>query len=198
MGFPAMRIREFGEYRKLARVDEIGRRCLANNGFDGILTIIGVLMGSYVAGIREPRIVLSTGLATCMAMGISGFWGAYMAESAERKHALRELELAMLTDLGDTKQARASRFAVVVISLIDGLSPLVAGMAGLIPFLFAHLFTDIRYVFLAALGLSLVGLFGLGVFLARVAREKVIPAGMRMIVAGLVCVGLSFLINTKG
>ena len=65
-------VREFGEYRRIASIDEIGRRKFANNAFDGILTMIGVVMGSYVGGIREPRIVVSTGLATCMAMGISG------------------------------------------------------------------------------------------------------------------------------
>jgi predicted membrane protein (TIGR00267 family) len=81
----------FREYDKLANISEIARRYFAMNAFDGVLTIIGVLMGNFVAGVSDARIVLSTGLATCVAMGISGLWGAYLTESAERKRDLDEL-----------------------------------------------------------------------------------------------------------
>ncbi|HHX42764.1 MAG TPA: hypothetical protein GX714_02080 [Chloroflexi bacterium] len=186
------KLREFAEYRRIADIDEIGRRYLAMNAFDGILTMIGVLMGSYVAGIRDPRVVFSTGLATCFAMGVSGFWGAYLTESAERKHEMQELEQAMLADMSHSKQARASRFAAVAVSIIDGLSPLVAGVLVLLPFILTGLFPDVMVSYALSLGAALVLLFGLGVFLARVANEQIIPAGIRMIVAGVVCVILSF------
>jgi predicted membrane protein (TIGR00267 family) len=186
------KLREFAEYRQIAGIDEIGRRYLAMNAFDGILTMIGVLMGSYVAGIREPRIVISTGLATCLAMGVSGFWGAYLTESAERKHEMQELEHAMLVDMSQSKQARASRFAAIVVSIIDGLSPLVAGMAVLMPFVVCGLWRDVMTSYALSVGIALMLLFALGVFLARVAHERIIPAGVRMIVAGIVCVILSF------
>ena len=196
MGATSAKLEEFAEYRRLAGVDEIGRRVLANNSFDGVLTIIGVLMGSYVAGVKDPRIVLSTGLATCVAMGISGFWGAYMAESAERKHSMRELEQAMLSDLSHSKQARASRFAVVVVSVLDGLSPLIAGMIALLPFLFSAVWGDIMYTYVASLVVALAALFALGAFLAKIAQDSVARSGFRMVLAGLVCVGLSFLLST--
>ena len=188
---------ELAEYRRIAKIDEIARRVLANNGFDGVLTMIGVLMGSWVAGVEDPHIVLSTGLATCAAMGISGAWGSYMAESAERKHAMAELEMAMLRNMDDSTQARAGRFAVIVITLLDGLSPLVAGMFALVPFLFSQLFPNITYMYVGGLAMALVVLFGLGAFLASVARENVIKSGVRMILAGVVCVGVSLLISLK-
>jgi hypothetical protein len=65
------------EYDALANIGEIGRRYFAMNAFDGVLTIIGVLMGNLMAGVDQPRIVVSTGMATCVAMGVSGLWGAY-------------------------------------------------------------------------------------------------------------------------
>lgn len=188
------RLRRLAEYREIAHVDEIGRRYLAMNAFDGILTMIGVVMGSYVVGIQDPHIILSTGFATCLAMGISGLWGAYMTESAERKSELRDLEQAMLRDLGDTEQARASRFAVVVISLIYGLSPLVAGSLVLLPFLFTSMRGSMDVGYAAALVVALSMLFGVGVFVARVARENVLRSGIRMIFAGVVCVALGFLL----
>ena len=190
-------ISELADYRRIASIDEIGRRYLAMNAFDGVLTMIGVVMGSYLAGVVEPRIVVSTGLATCMAMGVSGFWGAYQTESAERKHELQELEQAMLRDLADTKQARASRFAVIVVSIIDGLSPLLAGMLVLLPFLLHGLWGVVKVSYFAALGMALITLFWLGVFLGKVARESAVRSGVRMILAGLVCVALSFFLNVR-
>ena len=72
------------EYEQIAGFSQIARRALANNSFDGVLTTIGVIMGNYVAGVRDVSIVIRTGVATSMAIGISGMWGAYLAESAER------------------------------------------------------------------------------------------------------------------
>ena len=184
-----------GEYRRLAGIDEIGRRALANNAFDGILTMIGVLMGSFFSGIRDPRIVLSTGMATGMAMGISGAWGAYMAESAERERSLQELEQAMLMDLADSKQARAGRFATIAVAAIDGLSPLISGLFTVLPFAFASFIGDITTMYIASLLLGLAGLFGLGVFLARVAHRSILGSGLQMILAGIVCVIMSYLLN---
>jgi len=192
------RLRELDEYRRLAEVDQIGRRYLAMNAFDGILTIIGVVMGTYIAGVSGARIVVATGMATAMAMGVSGLWGAYMTESAERRHELQELEHAMLTDLQHTKQARASRFAVVVVSVIDGLAPLVAGAVVLTPFLFARLVGDIGVCYIASLAVAAAMLFSLGAFLGRIARASLLRSGARMVVAGLVCIALSLLLNVTG
>ncbi len=47
---------DFREYERIAGFWEIARRALANNAFDGILTTIGVLMGSYVAGVRSAAV----------------------------------------------------------------------------------------------------------------------------------------------
>ena len=193
-----VKLRELSEYRRIAAIDEIGRRYLAMNAFDGILTMIGVLMGSYLGGIRQPSVVLYTGLATSMAMGISGFSGAYMTEAAERKVNMRELEQAMLRDLSNSKQARASRFAVVVVSIIDGLAPLLAGSLVMLPFLLAGLWNNVHLSYGASLVVAMVMLFTLGVFLGRVARESWLRSGLRMIAAGAACVMLSFLLRGRG
>ena len=72
----------FRRYNRLSNIGEIARRYFAMNAFDGVLTIIGVLMGNFTAGVEEPRIVVTTGMTTCIAMGISGLWGAYLTEAA--------------------------------------------------------------------------------------------------------------------
>jgi len=80
------------EYTEIAEVGEIAGRYFAMNAFDGVLTIMGVLMGNLVAQVTETKVVIATGLSTSLAMGISGLWGSYLTESAERRREIDELE----------------------------------------------------------------------------------------------------------
>ena len=180
---------------QLANITEIARRYFAMNAFDGVLTIIGVLMGNLMAGVEEPRIVISTGLATCIAMGVSGLWGAYLTESAERKRELKELQEITLTDHSDTRIGRASRSAVVVVAIVDGLSPFAAAMIALFPFFIAETFPQIDYVYYTAIGLALLTLFALGAYLGRISRENMLLYGIRTIIAGLISILISYLLG---
>jgi predicted membrane protein (TIGR00267 family) len=103
------------------------------NAHEGVLPINEVLMGNLTAGLTDPEIVVSTGLTTCMAVGVSGLWSAYLAESAERKRELLELGRRTLTDLNNTGIGKASRVAAITASLIDGLSPFLAALVVLTP-----------------------------------------------------------------
>ena len=195
MGFLYRALQQLQEYSDIAEIGGIARRYFAMNAFDGVLTIIGVLMGNYTAGVRAPAIVVSTGLATCVAMGISGLWGAYLTESAERKRGLDILENHTLTDLSGTKIGRASRAAVIIVALIDGLSPFAAALMVLSPFFFSAFLGDVTISYYSSLGMALVTLFALGAFLGRVSKESLILSGLKMIGAGLVCILLSYLLD---
>ena len=195
MSLWALQLEKLGQYRRLTDVDLIARRCFANNSFDGILTMVGVIVGSYVARLMDPRIILSTGLATCMAMGVSGGWGAFVSERAERRNQLQELEHAMLRKLDHTEQARASRFAVWVVTAVDGLSPLLSGALVLIPFMLVGTALTMQAAYFKSIGVALGLLFALGVYLGRVGRDAVLRSGLRMVVAGVVCVLLSLLLS---
>jgi predicted membrane protein (TIGR00267 family) len=183
------------EYSDIADIGEIARRYFAMNAFDGVLTIIGVLMGNYLAKVQEPAIVISTGLSTCIAMGISGLWGAYLTESAERKRDLDDLQNHTLTDLTSTKIGRASRAAVVVVALVDGLAPFLSALVVLIPFFLTAFLMDITISYYVSLGMALAVLFGLGAFLGRVSRDNLFVSGVKMITAGLVSILLSYLLE---
>lgn len=188
-------VQRIREYDSLANISEIGRRYFAMNAFDGVLTIIGVLVGNLTARVDEPRIVVSTGLATCIAMGVSGLWGAYLTEAAERKRDLDELSRHTLTDLNDTLVGRASRAAVVTVALIDGLSPFLAALVVLIPFFVVGLFPAITWAYYTSLGMALLTLFGLGLFLGHVSRGNLILYGVRTVVAGVVSILIIFLLG---
>jgi predicted membrane protein (TIGR00267 family) len=188
-------LRQFQEYSRIAGIGEIARRYFAMNAFDGVLTIIGVLMGNYTAGVQSPAVVVSTGLATCVAMGVSGLWGAYLTESAERKRGLDDLSSHTLTDLNDTKIGRAARIAVIVVAVVDGLAPFAAALVVLLPFFFSRYLRDITMSYYLSLGLAMVSLFALGAFLGRVAKTNLIISGIKMIGAGAVAIILSYLLD---
>ena len=197
MGFFARKLHELREYNDIANIGEIARRYFAMNAFDGVLTIIGVLMGNYVAHVRDAKVVIVTGFSTCMAMGVSGLWGAYMTESAERKRDLSELENHTLSDLSQTKIGRASRVAVVVVALVDGLAPFLAALVVLLPFFFSGLLADIVFSYYASLGMALVVLFAVGAFLGKVSKQNLIISGVKMIGAGLVSILLSYFLGAE-
>jgi predicted membrane protein (TIGR00267 family) len=184
-------------YSRYVNIGEIARRYFAMNAFDGVLTIIGVLMGNFTAGVEDARIVVTTGLATCVAMGISGLWGAYLTEAAERQRELLELEELTLTDLQETGLGEASRAAVVIVALVDGLSPFLAALIVLIPFFVPQIFPMLQWTYITALGLAMAALFGLGAFLGRVSRQNIVIYGFRTVIAGAISIVISLLLGSS-
>jgi len=190
-------LEQAGQYNDIANVGEIARRYFAMNAFDGILTIIGVLMGNMSAGINNPNVVITTGLSTCIAMGISGLWGSYLTESAERKHDLEELSQSTLTDLKNSRIGRASRYAAIVVSIVDGISPFFAALLVLVPFFMNDMFPNIQMVYYTSLGVALVTLFGLGLFLGNISKENLIISGIKTVIAGLASILVASLLNSS-
>lgn len=183
------------QYNDIANVGEIARRYFVMNAFDGVLTIIGMLMGNMAAGVTNPNIVITTGLSTSIAMGISGLWGSYLTESAERKHDLDELSRSTLSDLNGSRIGRASRYAAIVVSIVDGISPFLAALLVLIPFFFYGIFPNIQVVYYTTLGVALVTLFTLGVFLGNISKENLIISGIKTAVAGIISIVIGSLLN---
>ena len=181
-------------YHEIAEVGEIARRYFAMNAFDGVLTTIGVLVGGYFGGVDSPRAIFIVVLTTAVGMGVSGFYGSYLVERAERDRAMRELEESTLSSLQDTAIASASRYATIVIAVIDGASPFAAAMIAMLPFLFASV-VGVHTAYYLAVVVGLVELFGLGVFLGSVSRERLWLSGLKLVVAGVVALLISLLLG---
>jgi predicted membrane protein (TIGR00267 family) len=181
-------------YHEIAEVGEIARRYFAMNAFDGVLTTIGVLVGGYFGHIDEPRAIFVVVLTTAVGMGVSGFYGSYLVERAERDRAMRELEESTLSSLQDTTIASASRYATIVIALIDGASPFAAAMIAMIPFAFAGTI-GIHAAYYLAVVVGMVELFGLGVFLGSISRERLWFSGIKLVFAGVIALVISLLLG---
>jgi predicted membrane protein (TIGR00267 family) len=188
------RIATLRHYHEIAEVGEIARRYFAMNAFDGVLTTIGVLVGGYFGGVDSARAIFIVVLTTAVGMGVSGFYGSYLVERAERDRAMRELEESTLSSLENTEIASASRYATIVIAVIDGASPFGAALIAMIPFLFAGMI-GIHTAYYLAVVVGLVELFCLGLFLGAISRDRLWYSGIKLVIAGLVALGISLLLG---
>ena len=177
------------EMEQLARISNLGpiaRRYFAMNAFDGTLTVLGIILASHFAGHYDPRAIVSAGIGACLAMMFSGLAGTYLAEKAERERELREMEHAMLRKLDQTLYKRASRFAIIVSSFVDGFAPFMAGLVLLGPFFFVTL--NLLFWWNALIVSVIMGfllLFFLGIFLGRVSEQNQWLYGLQTLAAGL-------------
>lgn len=188
---------EIKNYNQIAGIAEIARRYFAMNAFDGVLTTIGVLAGNYLAGVRDLSIPIRTGIATSIAMGISGLWGAYLTETAERQRELADLQKISLIDQSETSIGRASRFAVIVVSIVDGVAPALAAMIVLTPLFFGSFIQNPVLSYALAGGLALLCLFALGMFLGKVSEKGLIGYGFKTLLAGLAAIAINFLLGAE-
>ncbi len=193
LSFIKQRLKLLRDYNRIANIDVIARRYFVMNAFDGVLAILGVLLGSYMVG-SERNVVISTGVAIGVAMAVSGVWGAYLTERAERQREIQELERATLSKLKETKIGRAANFAVFVIALIDGAAPFAAAIAILSPFLFLSAIFSVKQMYVFSISIAFISLFLIGVFLGRISKENVLKMGIIMIFAGIMSAGISFLL----
>jgi len=167
----------------------IARRYFIKNGFDGSMTVLGIIVGSWIVGVTEPEIIVTAGLGACLAMGVSGLFGAYMTEKAERKSHLKTVEAAMLTDLSDSILSDASDFVSVYAAFIDGASPMLTAVISLIPFILTLKGTFVIWdAYIVSFILTLATLFSLGLYLGRIAKENMLLYGFQTVAAGILIV----------
>ena len=181
-------------YLDITQMTPIARRYFIKNGFDGSMTALGIIVGSWAVGVTQPEIIVTAGLGACLAMGVSGLFGAYMTEKAERKNKLETLEAAMLTDLSNSIQNDAANFASIYAALIDSTSPMLTAVISLIPFILMGVgLLAISEAYVASLMLTLATLFSLGLYLGRIAKENLLLYGFQTVASGLLIVGIIFL-----
>ena len=184
---------KFRIYFNISNVAPIARRCFVKNGFDGAMTALGVAIGAYISNASDPLWIISAGIGVSIAMGLSGFFGAYITEESERSITLKNLEKSMLKKLDKSVIGKAQRFATLWVALIDGMSPFIIAMISLIPFLLTSYGTiPFFHALYSSIGMTLVILFLLGVYLGRVSKKNILVSGFKMLLAGLCLTILSF------
>ena len=94
-------LKKLKTYNEITGFIQIARRYFVNNFYDGMLTIMGILLGFLVFLLRNPSqpilssYIILTGMGTSISMLISGLSGSYLSEKAEQKKGRKELARAM-------------------------------------------------------------------------------------------------------
>ncbi|MBU0761714.1 MAG: hypothetical protein KKD39_01700 [Candidatus Altiarchaeota archaeon] len=188
--------RDLKKYLRISKSSGIARRYFVMNGFDGALTMLGILLGFYFAGSENTTFILSAGVGAAIALGVSGVTSAYMAEDAERQRELRNLESAMLIKLDDTIHERANRFATIYLALVDGISPVLTALIILSPFIFNGFgFLDIAGRYNTSFAITVCMFFLLGSYLGRISGDSRIKKGVQMVLIGILTSVLIFLFS---
>jgi len=172
----------------ISRSKLIARRYFIVNGFDGALTMLGLLMGFYFS---NENMVLHVIVTACMgaaiALSVSGISSAYISESAEKKQELKELEGAMITDLQDSAHGQATRLMPFIIALVNGLSPLIFSLIIMLPLFLSQWQSElIRYPIETSVLLAFVLIFFLGVFIGKISDSFWLLAGLRSLLIALI------------
>lgn len=172
---------------QLARAHTIARRYFITNGFDGALTILGLNMGFYVSGGVDVPVAISACLGAAIALTVSGFASAYVSEAAEREQELRELEQALMRDLGDTAHGRAARLVPLLIGTVNGFSPFLMALLIITPLWLSQAGVALPMAPLeVSILVAFISLFLLGAFIGRVSGRFWLWSGLRtLLIAAL-------------
>ena len=218
------KVKDWKQYSKMADLGIIARRKFFNNAFDGALTTAGIVSGIFIIFLSNPdqftpQNVIVTGFATALAIGISGLWGAFLSEEAERKKKIIDLkkEMAIIEESEEsienlpeekrdknkkkTKKNKKSRtviekaedFATIVASLVDGGAPVLGSSLPLIPFFFGKELTLMHFIvsYLVLVGL----LVYLGNYLGKISGGGRIRYALHLVTAGAVTLLVSILLG---
>lgn len=86
-------------YSDMTKLGEIARRYFVMNSFDGILTVLGVIIAKFILFLSGNEInstlILIQGLAISIAIGISGITGGLLTEKAERAKNILDMRRSM-------------------------------------------------------------------------------------------------------
>jgi len=167
---------------QIAKAQGIARRYFVVNGFDGALTMLGIVVGFYFSEGASVEVALSACIGAAVALGMSGVTSAYISERAEREIELRELEQAMVKNLGDSAHGKVVRFIPPIIGIVNGLSPLLISLIIILPFWLPVPLFGFRFdPFEASIFLAFLCLFLLGVFLGKISGSAWLWSGIKTI-----------------
>jgi len=172
----------------------IVRRYFVVNGFDGALTMLGLIIGFLLSSSTDLSVIVNACLGAAIALGMSGVSSAYVSESAERQHELGKLEEAMISDLQSSAHGQAARSVPLLIALVNGLSPLIISLLNISPLLISHAGLSLPVSPLySAIFIALILVFLLGVFLGRIAGVSWLRSGIQTLLIAMITIVLIYL-----
>jgi predicted membrane protein (TIGR00267 family) len=186
-------VSEISDLFRVTHAHLIARRYFVVNGFDGALTMLGIITGFYGSGEANPVVIVSACVGAAVALGVSGVTSAYISESAERARQFQALEDAMVANLEDSVHGRARKLVPFLIAAVNGVAPLSISLVIIAP-LWVSMFVDEAsfHPLEASIAVALIVIFLLGVFLGRISRTFWLLAGLRTLLVALITGGIIY------
>ncbi len=176
--------------------NKIARRYIVVNSFDGILTTIGIIVGIYAGGIADPKVIIIAVVGAAIALCVSGIFGGYLTEEAEKKGSLARIERSMLKKLSSTKIEEKSKKSTIVIGLANGLAPAFASLIIISPAFFAALgIISEKNLLFMMIGIAFIMLAVLGVILGRRAKDNILKYVIKTVIIGAIAAVLTSVIS---
>lgn len=186
-------ILKWKEFWEIADIGEIARRYFAMNSFDDVLMVLGILLAGFFGGILEKRVIITAVIGATIAATISGFWGAYLTETAERESKIKKLEKRVSIGLRKSPIGKANRFATFALAIINSGADLLISLLIISPFLITGL--TIQHAYIGSIIVAFAALFMLGAFLGRISKENLFKTGIKMVITGIVCAIIIFFVD---
>jgi len=180
---------------RITRSHGILRRYFVVNGFDGALTMLGLIIGFLVSAPADLSVIINACLGAAIALGMSGLSSAYISEAAERKHALGKLEEAMIHDLQESAHGKAARWTPLLVALVNGSAPLIISLLILLPLWLSNagLPLPLSPLYIAII-VALLLIFLLGVFLGRIAGISWLRSGIQTLLVAVLTAALIYML----
>ncbi len=160
--------------------------------------MLGLLVGFYVSEDVRLPVVINACLGVAIALGMSGVSSAYISEAAEKQRELRELEKAMVTDLGGSAHGQAARLLPLFIAFVNGIAPLAISLVILLPlWLVPSIEFFGTFPLESAFAMALIMIFLLGVYLGQVSHTFWLLAGLQTLLIAAATTAFIFILSPR-
>lgn len=176
--------------------DEVVRRYLLINTFEGIVVVFAIILSFHFLGIRSPASLLATSVSALLSSALAGTIIVLFVEKAERTKTLADYEHAMLRRLNNTWLEKRMKRAIYEACLAEGVAPMIVGGICVLPIALSCLGAlpyDIALEL--SVGEIAASLFWIGIQLGKVVRRNKVVYGSSLLAVGLAIGFLVYLIT---
>ncbi|WP_232688782.1 VIT1/CCC1 transporter family protein [Halobacterium zhouii] len=167
-------------------VRSISRRYFISNGFDGTLTCIGIIVGSFLGGNQSAMEIVRVVAGGTVGLAASGVWSVWEIERAEKLAELRRVEDKLLADLEETELHNRKTRARKVNSFMSGLGPTLGMLLPVLPYFLVGSVLTLLWATVAGVLIGVALLFVFGAYMGNISDQNWVVAGIRTGLVGLV------------
>ena len=163
----------------------IARRYFVIDAFQTTLTVISLMISSYVFNVRDPRTLIGFLINVAIATMLAGISIVMLVETVEKGKELEEIEKALLRDLNNTifeKAVMAAIITAVVMELLGILLPIAIPVIAIVAFS-GPVLTD--SLILSVIAIELTLLFLVGLFLGTRPLKRMVIIGVISVLLGI-------------